>query len=32
MLLGDPGTGKSQSIHHFLLQIAARQPAEAVVV
>jgi len=32
MLLGDPGTGKTQSIHHFLLQIAARQPAEAVVI
>lgn len=32
MLLGDPGTGKSQTIHHFLLQIAARQPAEAVVL
>ncbi len=32
ILLGDPGTGKTQSIHHFLLQIAARQPAEAVVI
>lgn len=32
MLLGDPGTGKSQTIHHFLSQIAARQPAEAVVI
>lgn len=32
MLLGDPGTGKSQTIHHFLLQIAARRPAEAVVI
>ena len=32
MLLGDPGTGKSQTIHHFLLQIAARQPVEAVVI
>jgi len=32
MLLGDPGTGKSQTIHHFLLQIAAREPAEAVVI
>ncbi len=32
MMLGDPGTGKSQTIHHFLLQIAARRPAEAVVV
>ena len=32
IMLGDPGTGKSQTIHHFLLQIAARRPAEAVVV
>lgn len=32
MLLGDPGTGKSQTIHHFLLQIAARRPTEAVVI
>lgn len=32
MLLGDPGTGKSQTIHHFLLQIAARKSAEAVVI
>jgi hypothetical protein len=32
MLLGDPGTGKSQTIHHFLLQIAARHSAEAVVI
>ena len=32
MLLGDPGTGKTQSIHHFLLQIAGRHPAEAVVI
>jgi len=32
ILLGDPGTGKTQSIHHFLLQIAAREPAEAVVI
>src|SRR5215213_7757169 len=32
MLLGDPGTGKSQTIHHFLFQIAARQPGEAVVI
>jgi Type IV secretion-system coupling protein DNA-binding domain len=32
ILLGDPGTGKTQSINHFLLQIAARQPAEAVVI
>jgi hypothetical protein len=32
MMLGDPGTGKSQTIHHFLLQIASRRPAEAVVI
>lgn len=32
MMLGDPGTGKSQTIHHFLLQIATRQSAEAVVI
>src|ERR1044072_1947473 len=32
MLLGDPGTEKSQPIHHFLLQIAARKPSEAVVI
>lgn len=32
MLLGDPGTGKSQTIHHFLVQIAARKPSEAVVI
>lgn len=32
MMLGDPGTGKSQTIHHFLLQIAARRPAEAAVI
>jgi hypothetical protein len=32
MLLGDPGTGKSQTIHHFVLQITARQPAEAIVI
>jgi hypothetical protein len=32
MMLGDPGTGKSQTIHHFLLQIAARLPAEAAVI
>jgi hypothetical protein len=32
MMLGDPGTGKSQTIHHFLLQIAARRPSEAVVI
>src|SRR4029078_12871167 len=32
IMLGDPGTGKSQTIHHFLLQIATRQPAEAAVI
>src|SRR5215204_5262556 len=32
LLLGDPGTGKSQIIHNFLVQIARRQPAETVVV
>jgi hypothetical protein len=32
MMLGDPGTGKSQTIHHFLLQIATRRPTEAVVI
>src|ERR1041385_7438987 len=32
IMLGDPGTGKSQTIHHFLLQIAARKPREAVVI
>src|SRR5262245_41127982 len=32
MMLGDPGTGKSQTIHHFLLQIAVRRPTEAVVI
>ena len=32
IMLGDPGTGKSQTIHHFLLQIAARQPSESVVL
>ena len=26
IMLGDPGTGKSQTIHHFLQQIAARRP------
>jgi hypothetical protein len=31
-LLGDTGTGKSQLIHLFLHQIAARQPEEAVIV
>lgn len=32
MMLGDPGTGKSQTIHHFLLQIATRRPTEAAVI
>jgi hypothetical protein len=32
MMLGDPGTGKSQTIHHFLLQIARRKPAESIVI
>ena len=32
IMLGDPGTGKSQTIHHFLLQIAARKSGEAVVI
>ena len=32
LMLGDPGTGKSQTIHHFLLQIAARRPAESAVI
>jgi type IV secretory pathway TraG/TraD family ATPase VirD4 len=31
LLLGDPGTGKSQVIHQLLSQIASRTPAEAVV-
>src|SRR5919108_4495204 len=31
MLLGDPGTGKSQVIHQLLEQIALRRPPEAVV-
>jgi hypothetical protein len=31
-LLGDTGTGKSQLIHFFLLQIARRRPAEAVII
>jgi DNA replicative helicase MCM subunit Mcm2 (Cdc46/Mcm family) len=26
MLLGDPGTGKSQTIHHFLLQLPRVNP------
>src|SRR5262249_14745342 len=32
IMLGDPGTGKSQTIHHFLLQIAKRRPTEAAVI
>ena len=32
IMLGDPGTGKSQTIHHFLLQIATRQPVESAVI
>ncbi|HEY6803749.1 MAG TPA: type IV secretion system DNA-binding domain-containing protein [Pyrinomonadaceae bacterium] len=32
LLLGDPGTGKSQVIHQLLEQIAQRKPSEAVVV
>jgi len=31
LLLGDPGTGKSQIIHQLLCQIGRREPAEAVV-
>ena len=31
LLLGDPGTGKSQVIHQLLDQIAQRRPSEAVV-
>ena len=31
LLLGDPGTGKSQIIHQLLEQIAERRPSEAVV-
>jgi len=31
LLLGDPGTGKSQVIHQLLEQIAERRPYEAVV-
>ncbi len=31
-LLGDSGTGKSQIIHSFLHQIAARRPMEAAVI
>lgn len=31
LLLGDPGTGKSQIIHQLLAQIALRRPPEAVV-
>ena len=31
LLLGDPGTGKSQVIQQLLAQIAVRNPPEAVV-
>jgi type IV secretory pathway TraG/TraD family ATPase VirD4 len=31
LLLGDPGTGKSQIIHQLLKQIACREPGEAVI-
>ncbi|HYX29263.1 MAG TPA: type IV secretion system DNA-binding domain-containing protein [Pyrinomonadaceae bacterium] len=31
LLLGDPGTGKSQVIHQLLEQIAMRRPPEAVI-
>lgn len=31
-LLGDTGCGKSQVIHQFLLQLAARTPAEAAII
>src|SRR6185369_12849604 len=31
LLLGDPGTGKSQVIHQLLDQLAQRKPQEAVV-
>jgi DNA replication protein DnaC len=31
LLLGDPGTGKSQTIHQFMNQVARREPAEAGV-
>ncbi len=31
LLLGDPGTGKSQVIQQLLAQIAERHPPEAVV-
>src|SRR6266436_5689677 len=31
LLLGDPGTGKTQVIQEFLAQIAERNPPEAVV-
>src|SRR5437660_6248013 len=31
LLLGDPGTGKTQVIQQFLAQIAERHPSEAVV-
>jgi len=31
LLLGDPGTGKSQVIHQLLDRIAERKPKEAIV-
>lgn len=31
LLLGDPGTGKSQIIHQLLEQVAERTPSEAVI-
>jgi Cdc6-like AAA superfamily ATPase len=31
LLLGDPGTGKSQAIHQYLAQIVESNPPEAVV-
>jgi hypothetical protein len=31
LLLGDPGTGKSQILHQVLAQLLSRRPAEAVV-
>lgn len=31
LLLGDPGTGKSQIIHQIFAQVVAREPREAVI-
>lgn len=31
LLLGDPGTGKSQILHRIIRQLLARDPAEAIV-